>query len=96
MNYFTGIFMNYKMRQVEIEQLKIFSEQSIGINCARCGEPSVVPVLLGQDNRHICDRCGAENTIVISAEAALVTNPLESMVSIDKEELEKKLEEPRK
>jgi hypothetical protein len=93
-NYFTGIYMNYKMRLVETDQLRLLENQSVIVNCARCGEPTAVPILLGEDNLYKCDRCGATNTVIISAEAALTTTPVET---IDPRHIiEKKLDESKK
>ena len=78
-NYFTGIIINYKMRLVENEQLRLLENQSVTVNCAKCGEPTAVPILLGEDNLYKCDRCGATNTVIISAEAALTTTPVETI-----------------
>ena len=63
-NYFTGIFMSYKMRAVEVEQLRLLSDQSVDVNCVTCGEPAVVPMLLGTDNNYTCDQCSTINTIM--------------------------------
>jgi len=78
-NYFTGIYMAHKMRSIEVEQLRLLSEQSVTVNCASCGEPAIVPIMLGEDNVYTCDQCSTVNTVIISAETALPTTPVSEL-----------------
>ena len=84
------------MRTVEVEQLKLLKDQSVYVNCVTCGEPALVPMLLGEDNVYTCDQCNTINKIIISAETALPTAPV-SELDPDKVLLNqiKKLEQPK-
>jgi|10_taG_2_1085330.scaffolds.fasta_scaffold00440_2 hypothetical protein len=77
-HYFTGIVVNYKMRIVENEQLKLLRHQSVEVNCSSCGKPTVVPILLGQDELYKCDGCGLENKVIITAETVIPTSMVET------------------
>ena len=79
MNYFTGIWASYKMRLVETEQLKLFSDQSVAVNCVHCSEPAFVPVTMGDDMMFTCDKCNTVNKVIISAETALPTTPVSEL-----------------
>ena len=96
-NYFTGIYLSYKMRVVEVEQLRLLENQSTVATCAGCGKNTVVPILLGNDNRYVCDGCDLENAIVITAETVLPTKPVESLDAdqLVEEQVLKKLDVPQ-
>jgi hypothetical protein len=78
-NYFTGIWASYRMRIIETEQLKLFSEQSAGVTCANCGEPAWVPITMGDDMTYTCDGCHKVNKVIVSAETALPTMPVSEL-----------------
>ena len=85
------------MRVVEVEQLRLLENQSTVANCAGCGKGTVVPILLGDNNRYVCDGCSLENVIVITAETVLPTDPIKDTDadSLIEEKLLKELDVPQ-
>jgi len=97
LNYITGIITRYKMRVLAVQELEVINNQSVPVQCAKCNEPSMVPVIVGRDdNEYECVYCNAINKIVISAEAVLPTTPVATDVENTDDILQrqiKKLEE---
>ena len=78
-NYFAGISAAVKVKILETEQLKSLDSQGAYVECAFCGKPSFVPVILNSPNSYTCPECQKDNTILIAVEAAQPTDPIEDL-----------------
>jgi len=79
LNYFTGVMTSIKMRRIQTEQLKLLSFQTAEVVCAACKESAIVSITLGEEESFECEKCGAKNNVVITAEAVLQTNPVSNL-----------------
>ena len=90
LNYITGVITRYKLRALATQELEILNSQSAPVQCAKCGEPSMVPIVIASDeNEFSCVYCSTENKIIISAEALLKTTPI-STDDVDTDEILKR------
>ena len=78
-NYVAGIITSIKLRRIQTEQLKLLSFQTAEVMCAACKEPALVSITLGEDESFECEKCGAKNNVVITAEAVLQTAPVSTL-----------------
>lgn len=63
--------------QRRLDEEGILAANSIDVQCAACNTPHSIPIIVTQRNLFKCRKCEVENTIIVSAETALTTKPLE-------------------
>ena len=78
-HYITGILTALRLRDIETQQMQSLDSQGVYVNCAFCGAPSFVPVILNSPNSFTCTECHKENAILIAVEAAHPTEPIEEL-----------------
>lgn len=66
-----------KFKQIQALTLSEYSKQGIEVECP-CYKKvkEFVPVVLNQENSYKCGTCGKNNSIIITAETAAVTEPI--------------------
>jgi len=64
-------------KKLENERIKELSFQTLDVTCP-CFKQNkdIVPVRLNTDNRYKCNECGKTVSVIISAETAVVTEPI--------------------
>ena len=80
--YLYGSYLELKavkfLKEEQLKELEILSRITFTINCAACKQPNEVVINANIDNVFECQHCKAKNSAYISAEAALVTTPIET------------------
>ena len=78
--YLYGSFLEYKiaktLREQQLKELEILSRITFNIPCAACKQVNEVVINANTDNVFDCAHCNAKNAAYVSAEAALVTTPV--------------------
>lgn len=80
--YFYGLnrYMEYKAARdskiLFLKEAELLARNTVKVACANCKKESEVVVNLNDETRFTCGHCKAKNSIYISAETALVTEPL--------------------
>lgn len=64
------------LKEEQLKEIEILSRITFTINCAACKQPNQVVINANQDNYFDCEHCNAKNSAYITAEAALVTIPV--------------------
>ena len=79
-SYFYNSYIEVKaakiIKEQQLKELEILAKVTFTIPCAACKVESEVVVNPKEDNHFICPNCKARNAIYLSAEAALVTEPI--------------------
>lgn len=79
-SYFYNSFLEVKaakiIKEQQLKELEILAKVTFTIPCAACKVESEVVVNPKEDNHFICPNCKARNAVYLSAEAALVTEPI--------------------
>lgn len=80
--YLYGSYLEIKaakvLKEQQLKELEILSRITFTINCASCKQPNEVVINANTDNVFECQHCKAKNSAYITAEAALVTIPIET------------------
>lgn len=63
--------------QQRLDEQAILVANSVAVKCAGCQAPHSIPIIATERNLFKCRKCEVENVIIVTAEAALTTNPLE-------------------
>jgi len=71
-----------KLKQIEAFKLAEYSKQGIEVECP-CHRKirEFVPVTLNQKNSYKCNECGKNNSILIHAETAYLTEPISQLTA---------------
>jgi hypothetical protein len=81
-SYLYGSYLELKaakyLKEEQLKELEILSRITFAINCAACKQPNQVVINANTDNVFECQHCKAKNSAYITAEAALVTIPIET------------------
>ena len=79
-SYFYNSYIEVKaakiIKEQQLKELEILAKVTFTIPCAACKVESEVVVNPKEDNHFICPNCKARNAVYLSAEAALVTEPI--------------------
>lgn len=67
------------LRQTEIETLDKLSKFTIGLDCAYCKQPNIIPIQLNQRNTFKCDGCNQVNGVSMQFMATTLTTPIEGV-----------------
>ena len=62
-------------RELLLKEAEFVSKNTLKVKCAACKKDSDVVVRLDRDNKFICGFCNVKNSIYISTETAVVTEP---------------------
>lgn len=83
LSYLHGSYLELKAAKIlkdqQLKELEILSRITFTINCAACKQPNQVVINANDDNNFDCEYCKAKNSAYISAEAALVTTPVNTI-----------------
>ena len=78
--YFYNSYLEFKaakaIKEQQLKELEILARVTFTIPCAACKVDSEVVVNPSEDNHFVCPNCKARNSVYLSAEAALVTEPI--------------------
>jgi hypothetical protein len=79
-SYVSNSFLEYKSlreaRAIKLKEAEIVEQNMFAVSCASCKKESNVIIRTNQENRFTCGFCGAKNAVYLSAETALVTDPI--------------------
>ena len=64
------------IKEQQLKELEILARVTFTVPCAACKVESEVIVNPKEDNHFVCPNCKARNSVYLSAEAALVTEPI--------------------
>ena len=80
LSYFYNSYLEFKaakiIKEQQLKELEILARVTFTIPCAACKVDSEVIVNPKEDNHFVCPNCKARNSVYLSAEAALVTEPI--------------------
>lgn len=72
---------------------KAVGKQNIALDCEYCGHPNAIKVDLNTANAFICDKCGNGNKVVMTFSTVRTTNPLDTIESVQPQEVLDELED---
>ena len=79
-SYLYGMYIDLKAAKIakenQLKELEILTRVTFNVDCAACKKPNEVIINPNTDNGFTCTHCNAENSVYFTAEAALVTVPL--------------------
>jgi hypothetical protein len=79
-SYVSNSFLEYKSlreaRSIKLKEAEIVEQNMFAVSCASCKKESNVIIRTNQENKFTCGFCGAKNAVYLSAETALVTDPI--------------------
>lgn len=72
--YIRRVQYEYERR---LDEDAILAANTVPVKCAGCQAPNTIPVIISERNLFRCRKCEAENVIMVVAETALTTKPIE-------------------
>jgi len=63
-------------RTFQIKEAEILARNTMRVQCASCKKETELVVSTNTDNRFICGFCNTKNAVYLTAETAVVTEPL--------------------
>lgn len=72
-----------KLKQIEVLKLAEYSKQGMEVECP-CYKKvkEFVPIVLNQKNTYKCSDCGKTNSVIIHADTASLTEPIQDPLSV--------------
>jgi len=75
--YIVNTFTSLRLRRLEIEKIKELTYQALEVSCpCNSKHRQIVPVRLNTENIYTCNTCQKRIKIFITADTAMVTDPI--------------------
>jgi len=82
--YLYGIYLDYRAakdsRALALKELEILSKITFNVPCAACKQVNEVVINAQEDTGFVCAFCQTKNSVYVSVEAAVVTEPITTTI----------------
>ena len=78
--YLFNTYIEYKAardkRIFQLKEAEIIAQNTMKVECASCHKENEVLIRTSEENRFICGFCNVKNSVYLTAETAIVTEPM--------------------